>query len=466
MKLLASVILSILCLAPIAIGAAPEAAGAVFVVPVRTDISSAQFFFLRRALKEAERAKASALVLHVDTYGGEVTAAIDSMEALLKTKVPTYTYIDSKAISAGALITLATQKIYMSPTAVIGAAAPVQSGGEDLPKAMSDKMVSALSAIARGAAQKCGHNPDLADAFIRKEAELKLGSEVLDKSDTLLTLDAKQATRAFDGKPLLAAGTANSLEEMLKAAGLSGPVHRVEPTGFEQLAFWLTTLAPLLLLGGLIGAYLEFKSPGFGLPGILSVTCFTLFFAAQYGAGLSGWEVMVLFVIGLLLVLSELFLHPGTVLPGVVGVLLMLASLLFAMVDRYPHQPWLPTTAMLIRPLVTLTLALLGACVAMFFLGKYLPRSSFFRWIVLSETTPHGAGPLLPEAFASVLTGAVGVARTTLRPSGKADFGGRMLDVVSHGEYIDPGQPVRVVAVEGARVVVEAARVPVEGSRA
>ncbi len=435
-----------------------EKTGPVIVVPVRTAISSAQFLFLRRAVKEAERQNASALVLHMDTLGGDVEAAIDNIEALLKTKVPTYAYIDSKALSAGALITLATQKIYMSPTAVIGAAAPVGPEGGDLPKTMSEKMISSLSAIARGAAQKCGHNPDLADAFIRKEAELKVGAETLDKNDTLLTLDATQASRLFDGKPLLTAGLAGSLEEMLRLAGLTGTVERVKPTGFEQLAFWLIALAPFLLLGGMLGAWMEFKTPGFGLPGILSAVCFTLFFAAHYGAGLAGWEVIILFMIGFLLVLSELFLHPGTVLPGVAGVVFMLFALIWAMIDRYPNQPWWPTNAMLIRPMLNLTLAFAGVLLAMFFLGKYLPRTPFLRWIILAETTPTGAGPMLPEATPNVLTGASGVARTTLRPSGKADFGGRVLDVVSNGEYIDPGQGVRVVAVEGARVVVEGAR--------
>src|SRR5688572_3100711 len=148
MKVVATLLLSIFLAGMAGAAPAPAAVGPVFVVPVRTDISSAQFFFLRRALKEAERQRASALVLHVDTYGGEVTAAIDNMEALLKTKVPTYTFIDSKAISAGALITLATQKIYMSPTAVIGAAAPVMAGGEDMSTTMNAKVVSSMAAIA------------------------------------------------------------------------------------------------------------------------------------------------------------------------------------------------------------------------------------------------------------------------------------------------------------------------------
>ncbi|HEV7404937.1 MAG TPA: hypothetical protein VGO11_18485, partial [Chthoniobacteraceae bacterium] len=216
--------------------AAPAAEkGPVYVVPVRTEISPSQFLFLRRALKDAERAGASAIVLDMDTYGGRLDAASDSMDALLKVGVPTYTYINSKALSAGSFIALATGKIYMSPNGVIGAAAPVTSRGQDLDSTMRDKTVSAVSAMVRAAAEKEGHNPALADSFIRKEAELKFGDVVIDRPDSLLTLDAQEAARQFDGKPLLAEGIAETLEEMLTMAGLKAEVRRLEPTGFERI---------------------------------------------------------------------------------------------------------------------------------------------------------------------------------------------------------------------------------------
>ena len=142
--------------------------GEIVVIPLKGEVSQAQFFFLRRALKTAEREKASAVILDMETYGGEVFAAIDMMDALMKSDVPTYTFVDDKAISAGALIAVATGKIYMAPTAVIGASAPVSSGGEDLPSTMKDKTVSAISAIVRAASQKNDHNAELVEAFINK----------------------------------------------------------------------------------------------------------------------------------------------------------------------------------------------------------------------------------------------------------------------------------------------------------
>jgi len=448
----------VLCLTLLAV--LPPAAraadpGPVVIIPIKTEISAAQFFFLRRALKEAEREKASAVVIDMETYGGEVKAAIDSMDALMKTRVPTYTYINPRAISAGALIALATQKIYMAPSGVIGAAAPVTSGGEDLPKTMTDKTVSSISAMARAAAEKMGHRPEIADSFIKKEAELKIGDVLIDKADALLTLTAPEAARLYDGKPLLAAGVADSLEEMLKAAGLTGPRQTIEPSGFEHVAFWITALAPVFLLGGIIGGYIEFKAPGFGLPGFLSLICFTIFFTGHYIAGLTGWEVMIVFFLGVLLVLAELFLHPGTVLPGVAGALMMVGSLLWAMIDRYPGMPLLPSSEMLTRPLINFCIALGLAIVIGWWLARYLPRTSLYHHIVLGRSVQGSPAAAAVVPLSPIRLGEQGTAHTMLRPSGKAEFAGHTVDVVSRGDFIEPGSPVRIVAVDGLRVVVE-----------
>ncbi len=273
----------------------------------------------------------------------------------------------------------------------------------------------------------------------------------------LLTLTASEAAKLYNDKPLLATGIADSLEDMIKSAGLTGPVKTIEPSGFEQVAFWITALAPIFLLGGMLGAYIEFKSPGFGLPGILSVCCFTVFFTGHFLAGLAGWEVVVVFVIGLLLVLGELLLHPGTVIPGVAGALLMVGALIWAMIDRYPGEPFLPTSAMLNRPLVNLGIAVLLAIVAGIWLAKILPRTSLYHHIVL-ENAVHGSPAHATMANLSpVQLGQSGTAQSILRPAGKAEFGGHTVDVITQGDFIDPGTAVRIVALDGLRVVVEKA---------
>src|SRR5437762_13658455 len=309
--------------------------GDVVVVPLRGEISPSLLMFLRRAEKVAESSGASAIVFEMNTYGGRLDSAEEITSVLNHATIPTYTFINSNAGSAGSLIALATQHIYMAPVSAIGAAAPVLPTGEDLPLTQREKTISYWSAMIRSSAMKNGHNPDLGEAFMNKDKEVKIGDRVIHPKGTLLTLNAQEATEKFNGKLLLADGLADSVVDLMQKAGLKGNAVSLGPTGFEQLAFWITALAPLLLLGGIIGAYLEFKIPGVTMPGIISAICFALFFLGHYLAGLAGWEVVALFVLGLALVIIEiLFFAHSTIVFGVLGVLLMLASMLWAMIDR------------------------------------------------------------------------------------------------------------------------------------
>ena len=435
----------------------PAPAGPVFVIPIHGTVSEPQFFFLRRALKEAQRANASAVVLDVDTFGGHVDSAMDEMDALLSTRIPTIAFVNTKAISAGSLISLAAKRIYMHPNAVIGASAVVGGEGEDLKETMKEKSTSMVVAKARGAAKASGHPEDVAEAFVRKESEVKRGDVVVDTKDTLLTLNADDAVKLYDGQPLLAAGKAENLDELMKAAGLTGTVRRIEPTGFETIAYWLTMISPLLLMAGLACGYIEFKMPGFGIFGICSIVCFGLFFGSYFIAGLAGWEAVIAFAIGLLLVLGELFLHPGTMIPGLIGVLLMIGSLVWAMVDHWPGTPAMPSADELQRPMLNLVIALLGGGVLMAVLARFLPSTSIYRRLVLATSSASGPAITVPVVNLELHIGDTGVAATTLRPSGKATFGDDAHDVVTGGDFIIQGTKVRVVSVDGMRVVVEVA---------
>ena len=439
---------------------APAAVGPVFVIPLHGEVGPAQFYFLRRALKEAQRANASAVVLDVDTFGGRVDSAMEEMDALLTTRIPTIAFVNTKAISAGSLISLAAKRIYMHPNALIGASAVVGGEGEDLNATMKEKSTSMVVAKARGAAKASGHAEDIAEAFVRKESEVKRGDVTVDSKDTLLTLNAADAAKIYDGKPLLADGIAENLDAVMKAAGLTGTVRNIEPSGFESVAFWITSLAPLLLIGGIVGAYIEMKTPGFGFPGIVSLICFALFFGGHFIAGLAGWESVIIFAIGLLLVLGELFLHPGTIIPGLVGVLLMLGSLVWAMVDHWPGTPAIPSSEDLQRPMLNFVIALLGGGVFIAILAKFLPNTSIYRRLVLATASASGPAVTVPIVNLELHPGDIGTAATTLRPSGKATFRGEHHDVVTGGDFIPIGTAVRVISVDGMRVVVETASPP------
>jgi membrane-bound serine protease (ClpP class) len=461
-KLLLAILACSLAGAATAVGREAIRKGDVVVVPLRGEVAPSLLAFLRRAVKTAESKEASAIIFEMNTYGGRLDAAANIVNALNQTKIPTYTFINTNAGSAGAIIAIATQHIFMAPVSAIGAAAPILPTGQDLPSTAKEKTISYWSALIRGSAIKNGHNPDIAEAFMNKDKEVKIGDRIVHPKGAVLTLNAQEAIERINGKPLLAEGVVDSIADLSKNAGLKGNVINIEPTGFEQIAFWITALAPLLLLCGILGAYLEFKIPGVTWPGIISAICFTLFFLGHYLAGLAGWEVVALFILGMVLVLIEiLFFAHTTIVFGVVGVFLILASLLWTMVDRYPGQNFFPTGKVLAVPLLNMFIAIVGSFIVIALLARYLPRTSIYRRFALMDSNPPGpslAGA--PRQFATALAlspGMQGTAVTVLRPGGKARFADHVVDVVTEGEFISPQTPVTVIQTDGMRVVVKSA---------
>lgn len=437
-------------------GNAAAAPGEVVVVPLQGAVSKAQVAFLKRSLKQAEADKAQAFIMEMDTPGGELGAAVEILQLLLKANVPTYTWVNTNAGSAGALIALASDHVYMAPVSAIGAAAPVSGQGAEIPETMNDKIVSYYSGYFRSAAAAKGRNPALAEAFINKDTEFKIDDQVISAKGSLLTLSAQEAVRRYDGKPLLADGLADSIDQLKREAKLTGPTVRVEPSGFERIAQWITLLAPLFLLGGIAAAYMEFKTPGFGVAGAVSFFCFGIFFFGHYIAGLTGLEVIAFFALGVILILVELILFPGVFVLAAAGVLLMLGSLLFAMVDYFPGEPLLPTLDMLARPAMNLAIALALSVVVIALLARFFPSLPVFRRLILATNQPTGPAfaPEIPAPAAGLAVGMTGVARSILRPAGKAEIDGALHDVVTDGEFVNAGEPVRVIELTGTRIVV------------
>src|SRR5215831_3493522 len=185
------------------------------VVPLRGEVAPSLLAFLRRAVKTAESNEASAIVFEMNTYGGRLDTAADIVNALNQTKIPTYTFINTNAGSAGAIISIATQHIYMAPVSAIGAAAPILPTGEDLPATAKEKTVSYWSALTRNSAKKNRHNPDVAEAFMNKDKEVKIGDRVVHPKGAILTLNAQEATERINNKPLLAEGVADSISVLI-----------------------------------------------------------------------------------------------------------------------------------------------------------------------------------------------------------------------------------------------------------
>lgn len=434
----------------------------VHIVPIREDIMPPLTFFVRRAVKAAMEEKADWLILDMDTNGGRVDVTDDIISIVGQFKGKTATYVNRKAFSAGAFISVATQEIYMAPQSVIGAAAPIMmmpgGGPEAMPDTVEAKMTSAVRAMVRTAAEKNGHNIEVIEAMIDKSRELKIDGQVLNEKGQILTLTDVQAAKAYGTppKPLLSKGTFESMEDLLKHLGLEkAAITRVQPTGAEKTASWLTKISPLLLMIGVIGIYIEMKTPGFGVPGIVGIIALVTYFAAGYIAGLSGLEWLVVFLVGLVLFALEIFFFPGTIALGMAGAVLMLIAIIMGFVDIYPGMPALPTMEQLKWPLQNLAIAGAASLVMIAILARFLPKTALYGHLVSTGASGAQTTRELEQQSVSRL-GQIGVTISALRPGGKARFGDVVLDVVTQGEMIPKGAQVKVIASSGSDPVVEA----------
>ena len=350
----------------------------------------------------------------------------------------------------------------MAPQSVIGAAAPIMlspggGGVEAMPDTVEAKMSSAISALVRANAEKNGHNVEVADAMVKKTKELKIDGKVLNEKGQILTLTDQEARQEYGKppKPLLSAGTIESFDALLKKLNLNGAVvTRISPTGVEKLAFWINAIAPLLLIAGVIGFYIEFKTPGFGLPGIVGIIAFTIYFLGGYIAALSGAEWIAVFIVGVALLASELFVHPGTILPGLIGATLILVSLIMATVDIYPGSPRIPTMPQLRAPMQEVGVALAISIILVFLLMRFFPKTPLYGALVSQSAS--GVGSDIQRAEKQISrTGQIGVAISPLRPGCKAQFGEEIVDVISQGDMIAKGQTVKIIGNSGTEAIVE-----------
>ncbi len=441
----------------------PPPAAPVYVIPIRGQIEGALLYVIRRGIAEAERRHAAAIVLVMDTPGGTLGSASDIVRSIQTARVPVHTFVEKDAFSAGAIIALASKAIYMAPGAVIGDALPILmspfGGVQEMPEDVKEKAVSATAALIRSAAQAAGHDPELAEKMVRRELEYKVGDDIVSPAGQLLTLTADEAARpGREGQPLLSAGTVADLPAVLDGLGLAGhPVVEMRITSTERIARLVAAAAPILMIIGFLGIYIEIKTPGFGLPGILGAACLALFFWGHHIAGLAGMEDLLLFAAGVALLLVEIFLIPGFGFAGLFGIALVLVSLVGAMVRFFPGGGFgLPAWSTLQGPVFNTAVALVGAGAGALLLGRFLPRSRLFGRLTLSADTAAADG-YVAAPDSSPLVGKSGVALTPLRPAGAARFDGDRLDVVTSGEFLDAGVPVRIIEARGSHIVVQKA---------
>ncbi len=433
-----------------------RSAGKIFIIPVREPIMPPLVYVVRRGVKEAMEANADAIIFDMNTDGGRVDVTEELIQIISKFKGTTVTYVHDQAFSAGAFISIATQKIYMAPQSVIGAAAPIMmspggTGVEKMPDTVEAKMTSAIRALVRAQAEKNGHNIDVIEAMIDKSKSLVIEGDILNKEGNILTLTDRQASKLYGepGKPLLSSGTVESLDALITQLGYSNAQRfEIKPTGAEKLGLWINAIAPVLLVIGVVGIYIEFKTPGFGLPGIVGIAAFAIYFLGGYVAGLSAAGWMIAFLLGLVLIGLELFVFPGTFVAGIAGATLILVALVMGMVDTYPDSPVFPTIGQLELPLRDLSAALTIAVVLVLILARFLPKTPLFRQLV-SQTASGVQFVAELEAQQTAHLGRTGRTIVRLSPGGKAKFDEEIVDVITRGELVEKDRPVRIIGHSG-----------------
>jgi membrane-bound serine protease (ClpP class) len=419
----------------------------VYVAPIEGMIDLGLAPFVRRIVDEAETRGAAAVILDVNTFGGRVDAAVLIRDTLLGAKVKTVAFVDKRAISAGALISLACHVIAMSDGATIGAATPVQLGGEGGgTKPTDEKTLSYVRKEFRATAEFRNRPPRLAEAMVDPDVVVP----GLVEKGKLLTLTTNEA---LDHK--LADVRADTVDALLTHLGLQGAeVRHVSENWAERLVRFLThpILSSLLLTIGMLGIIVELRTPGFGVPGALGITSLALFFWGHWLVRLAGWEEVLLVGLGLVLLAVEIFVTPGFGLMGVLGILALIAGLTLSLLGTGA------SVASVIAAVSRVAISLLVALAASVALLRFLPKLPFGRRLVLDTGLGADTGyASAPESDRRWL-GKQGTTLSPLRPAGIAEFDGMRVDVVSQGEWIDAGEPIDVVRVDGNRIVVRRAQ--------
>ena len=394
--------------------------------------------FIERSLDEAEAGGASAVVLDIDTPGGRVDAAERIINAVTRSSVPVFAYVNTHAYSAGAMIAMSAEGIYMRSGSVMGAATPVDGQGTKA----SEKIVSAMRAQMRALAEARSLDPAVAESMVDEDIAI----EGIVEAGKLLTLTTAEAVDI---------GYATSVEDW---AGLMAELDLEGATAVDAQVNWAERLvrffthpvvAPFLLSLGFLGLIVEIKTAGFGLAGAAGFLALALFFGAHLLVGLAGAEDLILVAAGVLLMGLEVFVIPGFGVFGIAGGAAFLGGLLMTQVGD------LPTRMDFTRATGVMSAALLLMIFTAWTLLRHVPNSIRLKksGVLLPESTDRSEGYQSAEVRGD-LVGLEGVAITSLRPAGVGLFEGERVDVVSDSEWIEEGTPIRITSAEGYRQVV------------
>ena len=397
----------------------------VVLINIKGEIDGSQVALVNRAVTEAEKNNAAAIIIEMDTFGGLVDSAVKIRDMISQTPIQTICYIKNRAWSAGALIAISHKHIAIAPGGSIGAAEPIPT---------TEKTIAALKAEFAATANKSGRNVKVAEAMVDKT----VGFPGYAEPGQILALTDYQAKEVGYADVL-----ATDKKDVLAYYGLTEHEIIEYHLGWpEKIAGWLSdpTIKSFLVSIIFLAVFTEIKTAGMGVAAFIGLLAAMLFFGSQWLTGLAGWFELILFASGVLLILIELFV-PGFGFWGISGVSCILVSMFLTLGGN-------------VTALSLLSISLLIAIVVFLVILKYLPSSKLWAKLILKDSETKEAGFSSSYDYASYV-GREGVVLTLLRPSGLVDFDGVQLDVISEGQYIEPGVRVKVVSSNGSRIVVK-----------
>ena len=400
---------------------------------------------VNRAVIEAESLHADFIIMRLNTFGGMVNIADSIRTKLLKTKPITIVFIDNNAASAGALISIACDSIYMAHGANIGAATVVNQTGEQMP----DKYQSYMRSVMRSTAEAQGRNPRIAEAMVDERIHIP---GIIDSGYTLTFTTKEAMNNGF------AEGQVSSIKEIIEEKlGIKDyQLHTYKPGSLEGIISFLINPAVsgilmLIIIGGL---YFELQTPGVGFPLVASLIAAILYFAPLYLEGLAEhWEIL-LFLAGIVLLAVEIFVIPGFGIAGISGIILILAGLTLSLVQNVALDFSFTGMDEIAMALLRVVISLVGAIVVMLIFGRNIASTGLFKKMVLADVQNTKEGYTSYDSRHDTLLGMQGKAVTDLRPGGIIEIENERYDVVSDGEHIDKNSPVEVVKIRGNYLVV------------
>ncbi|MEO1856116.1 MAG: NfeD family protein [Rubritalea sp.] len=421
------------------------------------------FKYWRKVMRRAQDEKARAIIFDIDTPGGYAGETADLITRVMPDlTIPSIAFVNPEATSAGSMIAFGCDKIYMHPRGTIGSTGIVSGSGGTIDPVMRSKIESLFSSYVKIVAKEKGRNAEVMKAMMFREQEYEFAEgEVKVPKGELLNLVADEAVLEHEGKPLLADGICDDLAAVLAAEGMEGvEAVRAEPRGFDAFASWVGFVSPMLISVGLLALFMEFKTPGVGIFGLVALVAFALFFVGNNLDGnVSGSWLFVLFIAGGILVILEFWVIPGTFVAGTVGVVMMGVALVLAMVDvdmldsfKDTQYGLISFSALVGYPIIYMTIGLAVAVLGSILTMRYMPSLPMYSSLSVSKTLPPGTGE---ENCNSELVGKQGIAVTQLRPAGRVKIGDSVYEVTSQHGFVEPNTAVQVVSADGMRILVD-----------